>query len=64
MYVIWFKMLSNEVKKIENVVSILTFLINEYKIDFKLKLLVFQRQLELSIFQKYCQTQSVPFSSY
>ena len=44
-------MLSKEDKKIKNGVSILTFIINEYKLDFQLKLLVYQGQLELSFFK-------------
>ena len=34
------------------------------KLDFQLKLLVFQLQLELSVFKNFAKTQSVPFPSY
>ena len=34
------------------------------KLDFQLKLLVFQLQLELSVFKNVAKTQSVPFPSY
>ena len=34
------------------------------KLDFQLNLLVYQKQLELSIFQNVAKTQSVPFSYY
>ena len=34
------------------------------KLDFQLKLLVYQKQLELSFLQNVAKPQSVPFSSY
>ena len=34
------------------------------RLDFQLKLLVYQKQLELSFFQNVAKKQSVPFSSY
>ena len=45
-------MLSKEDKKIKKIgVSILTFIIYEYKISLSSKLLVYQRQLELLFFK-------------
>ena len=56
-----FQFYQKKIRKLKNGVSILTFIINEYKTWLSLETAGISRTAKVIVLQKCCQTQSVPF---